>query len=124
MRPLWHGVLALVLATPLVLAGCAMQSLHQAQVNKYGLKLEPWEVERLGPVSGRSCRNEVMKAFTLSSPTLYEAELAAREMQPETELILHKNVYGEGETVIPFFWHRRCIYLEGIAVQLMRGGGR
>ena len=124
MRPLGYGLLAVVLATAFLLAGCAMQSLHQAPGNKYGLKLEPWEFEPLGPVNGRSCRNEVMKAFILSSPTLYEAELAAREMQPETGLILHKNVYEEGETVIPFFWHRRCIYMEGIAVRLIRGGGR
>ncbi len=124
MRPLWHGLLAVALATAFLLAGCAMQSLHQAPGNKYSLKLEPWEFEPLGPVNGRSCRTVVMQAFIFSSPTLYEAELVAREMQPETELILQKNVYEGGETVIPFFWHRRCIYLEGIAVRLPRDGGR
>jgi hypothetical protein len=113
-----------MLAAVFALTGCAMQSLHQAPGNKYGLKLEPWEFEPLGPVNGRSCRNEVMKAFTLSSPTLYEAGMAAREMQPGTDLILRKNVYEEGETVIPFFWHRRCIYVEGIAVRLPGEGGR
>ena len=101
--------------------GCAVQQNYDAPAQKHALKIGPDEYAPLGTVSGKDCRNQVMQVFVLASPTLQGATLEARAQRPGTDLILDKHIYSGGETIIPFFWSKRCLYVEGMAVYLSKG---
>jgi len=62
-----------------------------------------------------------MQVSVLASPSMQGAVRDARAQRPGTDLILDKHIYSGGETIIPFFWSRRCVYVEGVAVYLAKG---
>lgn len=111
------------LLSPMVLlalagAACATQQPFEPLNQTVDVALPPDSFERLGPVRGTSCRNVIMKIFALTSPTVLEAEMNARQGEPDADLIFEKNIYAEGQTVVPFVFTRRCISLEGVAIRL------
>ena len=114
------GLLALL--TLSLFVGCATQEPFERVKQSVDVSLPPESFQRLGPVSGVSCRNVVLRVFSLSSPTVYEAELDARAKEPGTDLIFEKSIYAETQTVVPFVFTRRCIALEGIAIRLTGRG--
>ena len=120
MRLRWIPWLLLLLAT---LVACASQQPFEPTRQSVDVSLPPDRFERLGPVTGRSCRRVIMKVFALTSPTVLEAEVEARSKEPSADLIFEKSIYVEGETIVPFFYTRRCIFLEGIAIRI-RGRAR
>lgn len=113
--------LATLVAVALAGSGCALQNVYDTPTQKHTLKVAPHEFTPLGPVSGSECRNQVMQIFVIESPSMQGAVVDARAQRPGTDIILNKHVYSGGETVIPFFWSRRCVYLEGMAARLSKG---
>jgi hypothetical protein len=111
----------LVSIVALGLAGCAVQNVYDSPTQKHTLKIAPHEYAPLGTVSGKECRNQVMQVFLLESPSMQGAVLEARAQRPGTDLVIDKHIYSGGETIIPFFWSKRCIYVEGMAVHLSKG---
>lgn len=99
-----------------------MQEVYAPFSQSYAVKLKPWQYERLGAVTGESCRTVVLTIFALSSPKALEAELDARTQAPGADLILNKHVYQGGETIVPGIYTRRCVFLEGEAIRLATKG--